>query len=93
MTKLALKDLKFKLTDLMWNQHTSREKNKQFQGINQGFRIVGSKTKLNTTVRAFKSSSDHVSIDYLNSFLPDNRKVDFSKTYKETTMTLEEAKI
>ena len=92
MTKLALKDLKFKLTDLMWNQYTSKEKNKQFQGINQGFRIVGSKTKLNTTVRAFKSSFDYVEIDYLNSFLPDNKKVDFSKLYKETTMSLEEAK-
>lgn len=92
MTKLALKDLKFKLTDLMWNQYTSKEKNKQFQGINQGFRIVGSKTKLNTTVRAFKSSFDYVDIDYLNSFLPDNKKVDFSKLYKETTMSLEQAK-
>lgn len=92
MIKLALKDLKFKLTDLMWNQYTSKEKNKQFQGINQGFRIVGSKTKLNTTVRAFKSSFDYVDIDYLNSFLPDNKKVDFSKLYKETIMSLEEAK-
>lgn len=90
-TKLLLKQLKYELTDLMWNMHTSGEKNKQFQGINQGFRIIGSPTKLNSTVRAFKSSSDTVSLSYMNSFVK-RKELDFSQLYKENTMSIDEAK-
>lgn len=92
MTKLAMKELKYRLTDLMWNQYTSKEKNKQFQGINQGFRIVGSKTKKKGVVRAYTRDQGKVTLEYLNSFLPEYKQVDFSSLYKETTMSLEEAK-
>lgn len=92
-TKRLLKELKYNLTDLMWNKYTSEIKNKQFQGINQGFRVIGSKTKVNSLVRAFKVSDEHVTLDYLNSFLKaDGKKIDFAPLYKETTMTLEQAK-
>ena len=90
-TKLLLKELKFELTDLMWNGYTSGEKNKQFQGINQGFRIVGSPTKRNSSVRAFKSPSGRVSLSYMNSFVQ-RKDLDFSQLYKESTMPLAEAK-
>ncbi|MFV0255710.1 MAG: hypothetical protein ACK5G7_06250 [Erysipelotrichaceae bacterium] len=94
-TKMALKELKYQLTDLMWNKHTSHEENKQFQGINQGFRTVGSLTKdKKGCVRAFKSPEDNtkITVEYLNSFLSEKRKVDFSKLYKESKTTIEEAK-
>lgn len=90
-TKLLLKELKFELTDLMWNGYTSGENNKQFQGINQGFRIVGSPTKRNSNVRAFKSPSGTVSLSYMNSFVQ-RKELDFSQLYKESTMPLAEAK-
>lgn len=41
----VLQELKTKLTDLIWNLHTSELKKKQFQSINQGFRVVGTFTK------------------------------------------------
>ena len=50
-----LQKLKHALTDVIWNLYTSDHKTKQFQGIYQGFRVPGSKTKLGTTVTAFTS--------------------------------------
>ena len=40
-----MKELKFCLTSFMWNSDTSRLKDIQYQALNQGFRLVGSKTK------------------------------------------------
>ena len=58
-TKSLLKDMKYRLTDQMWNKYTSREwEHPQHQGINQGFRIIGGKTKDGGTVRAFRVSTD-----------------------------------
>ena len=41
-----LKELKFCLTEKIWNRFTSTLKEPQMQGIMQGFRVVGSGTKL-----------------------------------------------
>ena len=41
----ALTALKRELTEVVWNSYTSASKSKQFQGIIQGFRVVGSRTK------------------------------------------------
>ena len=41
-----LKEIKFSLTDLVWNAYTSTIKKQQKQGIFQTFRIVGGATKL-----------------------------------------------
>ena len=41
----ALKKLKHPLTDWVWNALTSSIRKKQFQSINQGFRLVGGETK------------------------------------------------
>ena len=43
--KIQLKELKYALTDRIWNGYTSTLKTKQRQGINQGFRVIGGKTK------------------------------------------------
>ena len=42
--QIFLKELKRRLTEKIWNFATSSSKNKQFQGISQGFRLVGSQT-------------------------------------------------
>ena len=47
----SLNGLKAALSDLIWSQHTSREADKQFQGIFQSFRVVGSPTKLGKDYR------------------------------------------
>ena len=77
-----LQRMKRELTGWVWNKETSSypPEERQFQGIYQGFRMVGSCTKLggkNRTsylLRAFKTGKP-VSLSYLNSFLPDNAKL------------------
>lgn len=48
-----LNKLKHDLTDCVWNAYTSTIKNKQYQGVLQGFRLPGTKTKFGETIRAF----------------------------------------
>lgn len=47
----SLNTLKEELSELIWNKYTSRESKKQFQGIFQSFRAVGSPTKLGPDYR------------------------------------------
>lgn len=90
--KLQLKELKYALTDKIWNRYTSNEEKVQHQGINQGFRIAGGRTKVEgATVRAFKVSDHPVWLDYLNEFVPEDKRVDASGLWKESRLTLEEA--
>ena len=92
-TKSLLKDMKYRLTDQMWNKHTSREwEHPQHQGINQGFRVIGGKTKDGGTVRAFAVNTHPFSLEELNDFLPPEQQVDLSKKWRETRYTLEQAK-
>ena len=42
----ALKELKHTLTTWVWNIYTSTLKKRQYQSINQGFRLVGGETKV-----------------------------------------------
>lgn len=87
-----LNDLKHDLTDLIWNKYTSKidPQNKQYQGIFQGFRMVGSKTKIgNNKIRVFKTGFK-ISIDYLNQFVVDEYKV--NNLEYESSLSLEEAK-
>ena len=65
-----INDFKKALTDLIWNQYTSKEENKQFQSIFQGFRIPGSQSKLGRKypVRAHKIG-EKVDEFYLNEFV------------------------
>lgn len=52
--KLQLKELKYALTVKLWNQYTSVEKKIQYQGINQSFRIFGSKCKASSARKRCK---------------------------------------
>ena len=93
--KLQLKELKYALTDKMWNPYTSREKKPQHQGINQGFRMIGGKTKAGSqeeTVRAFKLNSELFTLSELCQYVPAEFRVDESKLFKESKYTLLDAK-
>lgn len=92
--KTQLKALKYDLTTKIWRwTETSQLKEPQYQGINQGFRMVGSvNEKHNTPVRAFKTG-DRVTLSNMNVHVRDAKnKVDVLKPFKPSKMTREEAK-
>lgn len=91
-TKVQMKALKYALTDLMWNGYTSTIEKPQHQGINQGFRLVGGKTKDGGVVRAFRLNPHPTTVGELNRYVPDDSRVDVSKVYRESKYTLEQAK-
>ena len=66
----SLGKLKERLSEMVWNQYTSRDAKKQYQGIFQGFRMVGSPSKISDDCRvtAFKCGRK-VTIHYLNGFV------------------------
>lgn len=87
-----LKALKYRLTDKIWNRYTSvipKEK-RQHQGIFQGFRVVGSQSKLgkNYPVVAFATGRKRT-LRYLNDFVEDQYKVNYDEF---NHLTLDEAK-
>lgn len=66
-----LKEIKYELTRQIWNRYTSTIKQPQMQGILQGFRVVGSSSKLGRDypVRAFRFG-DRISLDDLIASIP-----------------------
>lgn len=92
--KLQLKELKYALTQKMWNRYTSKLwKNVQYQGINQGFRVIGGKTKIEgVTTRAFRLNTTPYSLEQLNEYVPEEKRIDETKIWKESKLTLEQAK-
>ena len=94
-TKIQLKELKYALTDKIWNRYTSTEEKVQHQGINQGFRVVGSKAKEGAPepiVRAFRFNEHPFSLDQLCRYVPEEKRVDLQQLWKENKYTLAEAK-
>ena len=92
-TKIQLKTLKYALTARLWNPNTSTEKDPQYQGINQGFRVIGGPSKIDgVRVRAFHISDKKHTLSSLGRFVPQENRVDESKLYKESKMTFEEAR-
>jgi hypothetical protein len=93
--KIQLKQLKYALTEKMWNGYTSTEKKVQQQGINQGFRVIGSPAKDDSpepVVRAFRVNEHPFSLRQLCEYVPKNAVIDEEKLWKESKYTLEEAK-
>jgi len=70
-----LKEFKYALTGQLWNPYTSIIKEPQRQGIMQGFRMVGSPSRLGKDypVVAF-SVGGRVTLDELNDYIPDYYK-------------------
>ena len=92
-TKIQLKELKYALTEKIWNMYTSNIKKKQFQGINQGFRVIGGYTKIEgVRVRAFKLNEHPFSLQQLCEFVPEEHRIDETKIFKESKLTLQQAK-
>ena len=93
--KLQLKELKYALTDRIWNRYTSTSESRQKQGINQGFRVIGGRTKKDApekSVRAFQMNTHPFSLTQLSEYVPEAMKVDEKKLFRESKMSLEEAR-
>lgn len=91
--KIQLKNLKYGLTEKMWNPYTSIDEKVQHQGINQGFRPIGGKTKIDgVRVRAFSLNPDKFTVGELGEYVLPEYRVDETKIYKESKMTLDEAR-
>ncbi len=92
-TKNQLKELKYALTERMWNNYTSTEKKPQYQGINQSFRVIGGKTKIEgVRLRAFRMNTHPFSVKQLYEFVPQEERREQLSLFKESLYTLEEAK-
>ena len=90
-----LKELKYVLTRRIWNRFTSNIKDPQVQGVLQGFRVVGSGTKLGKDypVVAYRYGKP-VSLEYLLQYVPDTNG-DMQRVtgiLEKATMSIEEAK-
>ena len=91
--KIQLKTLKYALTDKMWNPFTSRTEKKQFQGINQGFRVIGGKTKIpGVLVRAFEIHKHPTTLQAMCDFVLEQFRIDEKKLWKETGLSLTDAR-
>ena len=93
--KLQLKEFKYSLTEKMWNKNTSVDEKVQKQGINQPFRILGGKCKKNAPldrVEVYRINQHPVNIEYLNRFVPTKIEIDEKKLFKESKLTLDQAK-
>ena len=90
-----LKELKYVLTRRIWNRFTSNIKEPQVQGVLQGFRVVGSGTKLGLDypVVAYRYGKP-VSIEYLLQYVPDTNG-DLQRVtgiLEKGTLSIDEAK-
>lgn len=90
--KPLLKHLKYELTDYLWNGYTSAIEERQYQGIFQGFRVPGTKTKFGTEVKAFyNEETPYYSIRKLNEYVQDESKRDIRKLSEEQITMIEKA--
>lgn len=93
--KIQLKELKYALTEKIWNRYTSTEKKVQHQGINQGFRTLGGKTKSDAAVpivRPFSLNTHPFSLSQLCDYVSEDHRIDESKVFRETKYTRAQAK-
>lgn len=90
-----LKELKYSLTRQIWNRFTSSIKQPQMQGIMQGFRVIGSGTKLGKgyPVVAFRYAG-RVELNDLLEYIPTSmgERGKIEGLMRKTTMPLAEAK-
>ena len=80
--KDKLNTYKDELTKGIWNFFTSEEEI-QSQGINQGFRIIGGKTKIDGyRVKAFRINETPFNLEMLNEFVPEEVAIDETKLWE-----------
>lgn len=86
-----LEKFKRRLTWQMWTQGASKlHKKVQFESLFQGFRMVGTITKVGTRARAFRTG-DTWTMETLNEYLPEDFRVE-KFSYQREGLSLEEAK-
>ena len=93
--KTQVKELKYALTRRLWNRYTSTVDEVQYQGINQSFRVPGSRTKDGADIPrcvAYRVDRHPTSIDDLNAFVEEQSRVDIGKRYRESRMSASEAR-
>lgn len=93
-THEKLKKFKYEIIRNIWNRYTSTDRNPQLLGIWQGFRVVGTQTKLGKQflVRAFKTG-EKIDIFDLNNYIHyDELKFQKSDLNYKSNLSLEEAK-
>ncbi len=91
--KYELKKLKYGLTRRMWNPNNSNIEKPQYQGINQGFRVIGGRSKTGGIVTAYRLNTHPFNIDELNEYVEEDDRADVIEVVNPTrTHTLEEAK-
>lgn len=84
----TLQAYKREITKKIWNRHVTvscTEETIQQESIFQGFRMVGTMTKLGDRVKAYETGPK-VSIEYLNSFLLERDKNDKEKLANEIAL-------
>lgn len=85
---ISLNEAKKYLTPRLWTKFvTTAYEDIQYESLNQPFRCVGSVTKNNSYVMAFKVG-EKVTIEYINKFLPEDKKIEH---FYKTSCTLEQA--
>lgn len=89
IVKTQAKKLKHELSRIMMNRYTTNIEKPDAQGINQGFRIVGGRTKggegvAYPTVRAFRLNEHPFSIEELNERVPEDARVQPGRKSKYT---------
>lgn len=92
--KLQMKALKYDLTFRIWDYGgTTQEKQIQYQSINQGFRMVGSRNdKYSLPIKAFKTGGK-VTLDYINQYVDDEKnRVNLDQPFRPSQYTREEAR-
>ncbi len=90
-----LAEAKKVLTNRIWNDFTSKYRDKQQQGIMQGFRVIGSRSKLGEEypVIAYQlTQKKDWTIEQLLNYVPESHQKDLKLLEKHANMTLEEAK-
>lgn len=94
--RLQLKELKYAITNKIWNQYTSKQEKVEYQGIYQRFRVAGAKCDEGVDderCRCFRVTTHPTSIEEMNRCVSSVIVFDEKKRFKESKMTLEEAKI
>lgn len=92
-----LNKLKYALTNVVWNAYSSNIKEIQYQGVLQGFRLPGTKTKFGETIRAFHNEDSSLFTlrelnDFLGNILTDKEVNDIETGhYNPNGVTLKEA--
>lgn len=91
--KPILKEFKNSLVRWVWNKNISTE-DVQYQGINQGFRVIGGKTKPRSPLRrvtAYRIYPHPYDLKSLNDYVPEGQRIDDSRLFRVGKMSWAEA--